>query len=70
MKLFILIAWEKMKVFLKMKNKYKMTNIMQLPEISRFDPQALAICLRPRQICKFERESATAIKYDYYRVCV
>ena len=53
-----------------LKNKYKMTNIMQLPEISRFDPQALAICLRPRQICKFERESATAMKYDYYRVCV
>jgi DNA-directed RNA polymerase subunit H (RpoH/RPB5) len=53
-----------------LKNKYKMTNIMQLPEISRFDPQALAICLRPKQICKFERESLTAMKYDYYRVCV
>jgi DNA-directed RNA polymerase subunit H (RpoH/RPB5) len=53
-----------------LKNKYKMTNIMQLPEISRFDPQALAICLRPRQICKFERESLTAMKYEYYRVCV
>jgi DNA-directed RNA polymerase subunit H (RpoH/RPB5) len=42
----------------------------QLPEISRFDPQALAICLRPNQICKIERNSPTAAKYWYYRVCV
>jgi DNA-directed RNA polymerase subunit H (RpoH/RPB5) len=50
--------------------KYRMNNIKQLPEISRFDPQALAVCLRPGQVCKFERESITAMKYDYYRVCV
>jgi len=53
-----------------LKKKYKITNIMQLPEISRFDPQALAICLRPGQVCKFERESLTAMKYDYFRVCI
>jgi DNA-directed RNA polymerase subunit H (RpoH/RPB5) len=53
-----------------LKKKYKLTNTMQLPEISRFDPQALAICLRPGQVCKFERDSLTAMKYDYYRVCV
>lgn len=54
-----------------MKQKYNVKDIMtQLPEISRFDPQALAICLRPGQVCKFQRESATAMFYDYYRVCV
>ena len=47
-----------------------MKTTMQLPEISRFDPQALAMCLRPGQICKFERDSATALKYEYYRICV
>uniref|UniRef100_A0A6C0B8Q8 RNA polymerase subunit H/Rpb5 C-terminal domain-containing protein n=1 Tax=viral metagenome TaxID=1070528 RepID=A0A6C0B8Q8_9ZZZZ len=53
-----------------LKKKYKMENVSQLPEISRFDPQALAICMRPGQVVKFERESLTALKYDYYRVCV
>jgi DNA-directed RNA polymerase subunit H (RpoH/RPB5) len=42
----------------------------QFPEIGRFDPQALAIALRPGQVCVFERDSATALKYNYYRVCV
>jgi len=53
-----------------LKKKFKMNSVAQFPEISRFDPQALAICLRPGQVCKFERESITALKYDYYRVCV
>lgn len=53
-----------------LKTKYKMKNVLQLPEISRFDPQALAICMRPGQVVKFERESITALKYDYYRVCI
>ena len=42
----------------------------QLPEISRFDPQALVNALRPGNICLFERSSITAMKTDYYRVCV
>jgi len=53
-----------------LKKKYKMESVSQLPEISRFDPQALAICMRPGQVVKFERESLTALKYDYYRVCI
>jgi DNA-directed RNA polymerase subunit H (RpoH/RPB5) len=53
-----------------LKKKYKMTSTTQLPEISRFDPQALAVCLRPGQVCKFQRESLTAMNYDYYRVCI
>lgn len=50
--------------------KYNLKDITQLPEISRFDPQALAIALRPGQVCSIERKSVTAMKYDYYRVCV
>jgi DNA-directed RNA polymerase subunit H (RpoH/RPB5) len=42
----------------------------QLPEIGRFDPVALAICLRPGEICKFDRSSPTALKSYYYRFCV
>lgn len=53
-----------------LKEKYSIKQLSQLPEISRFDPQALAMCLRPGQVCKFERESMTALKYNYYRVCV
>ena len=50
--------------------KYNITNLKQLPEISRFDPMALAICLRPGQVCKFNRESATAMYYKYFRICI
>lgn len=50
--------------------KYNITNMEQLPEISRFDPVARAICLRPGQICHIIRPSKTSITSDYYRVCV
>lgn len=53
-----------------LKKKYSLKSLFQLPEISRFDPQALAICMKPGQICKFERDSATALNYDYYRICI
>ena len=53
-----------------LKKKYNIMDTKQLPEISRFDPQALAKCMRPGQVCKFERESSTALFYDYYRICV
>lgn len=53
-----------------MKNKYNIKNLMQLPEISRFDPQALALSVRPGQVCEFMRDSATAMHYKYYRVCI
>lgn len=65
-KMTILNEDEKEKFMLKM----HIASLSQLPEISRFDPQALAICLRPNQICKIERTSATALKCLYYRVCV
>jgi DNA-directed RNA polymerase subunit H (RpoH/RPB5) len=53
-----------------LKKTHNIAHLMQLPEISRFDPQALAIGLRPGQVCMFNRESATAMFYKYYRVCV
>lgn len=52
------------------KQKFSIQTSKQLPEISRFDPQALAICLRPGDIVQFERKSETAMTYNYYRVCV
>jgi DNA-directed RNA polymerase subunit H (RpoH/RPB5) len=42
----------------------------QIPTISRFDPVAIAIGLRPGQICRIHRKSPTSIKTVYYRVCV
>ena len=53
-----------------LKQKYNIMDTKQLPEISRFDPQALAKCMRPGQVCKLERESSSALFYDYYRICV
>lgn len=53
-----------------LKEKFNVSSVKQLPEISRFDPQALAICLRPGQICRFDRFSATALNYKYYRICI
>jgi DNA-directed RNA polymerase subunit H (RpoH/RPB5) len=53
-----------------LKKKYNIKDNSQFPEISRFDPQALAMCVRPGEVCKFDRNSATAMQYDYYRICV
>ena len=49
---------------------YNLKSLNQLPEISRFDPQALAVCLRPGQVCKLIRSSPTSMTSTYYRVCV
>jgi len=53
-----------------LKAQYNLKTLMDLPEISRFDPQALALCLRPNQVIKIERKSDTALEYNYYRICV
>lgn len=50
--------------------KYNINNKVQFPDISRFDPVARAICLRPGQVCHIIRSSKTAITTDYYRICV
>jgi DNA-directed RNA polymerase subunit H (RpoH/RPB5) len=41
-----------------------------LPTISRFDPVAIAIGLRPNDICKITRPSKTSINSIYFRICV
>lgn len=53
-----------------LKEKYSIDNMKKMPEISRFDPQAQAICLRPGQVCRFIRNSPTSMETPYYRVCV
>ena len=50
--------------------KYNITDKIQFPDISRFDPVARAIGLRPGQVCHIVRPSKTAIQSDYYRICV
>jgi DNA-directed RNA polymerase subunit H len=50
--------------------KYNITDKTQFPDISRFDPVARVIGLRPNQVCHIIRASKTAIEANYYRVCV
>jgi DNA-directed RNA polymerase subunit H (RpoH/RPB5) len=49
---------------------YNILELSQFPDISRFDPVARAICLRPGQVCRIIRPSKTAITTNYYRVCI
>lgn len=53
-----------------LKIQYNMKSLNDLPEISRFDPQALAMCLRPGEVIKIGRKSDTALEYNYYRLCI
>jgi DNA-directed RNA polymerase subunit H len=41
-----------------------------LPSISRYDPVASVLCMRPGQVCEIERKSKTSVKSLYYRFCV
>lgn len=50
--------------------KYSVSDKSQFPEISRFDPVARVIGLRPGDMCHIIRPSKTAIETNYYRVCV
>jgi DNA-directed RNA polymerase subunit H (RpoH/RPB5) len=50
--------------------KYNITNKSLFPDISRFDPVAKVICIRPGQVCHIIRPSKTSITADYYRICV
>lgn len=49
---------------------FYLTSIKQFPEISRFDPVAQCIGMRPNDVCRILRPSKTAIQTYYYRVCV
>jgi DNA-directed RNA polymerase subunit H (RpoH/RPB5) len=50
--------------------KYNIKDKNEFPEISRFDPVAQVIGLRPGKVCEIIRISKTAIKAFYYRVCI
>ncbi len=50
--------------------KYNISDRSLFPDISRFDPVARAIGLRPGNVCHIIRPSKTAIETNYYRICV
>tara|TARA_B110000503_G_C6950096_1_gene330644 strand:- start:107 stop:742 length:636 start_codon:yes stop_codon:yes gene_type:complete len=52
-----------------MKQLYNIKEDSEIPTISRYDPVALAIGMRPGEVCKIERPSKTAIMTNYYRIC-
>ena len=51
-------------------SRYNMKSDSQFPEISRFDPVAIVLGIRPGELCKITRSSITAIEADYYRLCI
>lgn len=52
------------------KKKYNIKSLNDLPEISRFDPIAQIIGIRPGQVCEITRSSKTSITAPFYRYCV
>jgi DNA-directed RNA polymerase subunit H (RpoH/RPB5) len=48
---------------------YNIKSDSQFPEISRFDPVAVVLGIRPGHLCKITRSSMTAIESEYYRLC-
>lgn len=51
------------------RQKYYIGSDKELPDISRFSPVAMAIGMRPGQICEIIRPSRTAINSVFYRIC-
>jgi len=49
--------------------RYNIMNKTLFPNISRFDPVARVIGLRPGQVCEIIRPSKTSIESKYYRIC-
>ena len=52
------------------KRIYNITDNSQIPDISRFSPVSQVIGIRPGDLCRIQRPSKTAIKADFYRVCL
>lgn len=55
---------------IQIKKKYNIINDEQFPIITRFDPAAQAIGIRPGEVCEIIRPSKTAISAPYYRMCM
>jgi DNA-directed RNA polymerase subunit H len=54
---------------IQIKKRYNIINDEQFPQISRFDPVAQSIGIRPGEVCEIIRPSKTAISAPYYRIC-
>jgi DNA-directed RNA polymerase subunit H len=52
------------------KKRFNIIDNSMFPDISRFDPVAQAIGIRPGEVCEIKRSSKTAIKSTYYRICI
>ena len=52
------------------KKKFNIMDNTQFPEISRFDAVAMAIGIRPGEVCEIIRPSKTSVTTKYYRICV
>jgi len=52
------------------RTKYNIIRDDMIPEISRNDPVALALMMRPGEVCSIERSSKMAITGYFYRICV
>jgi len=50
--------------------RYNIKSGDQMPQISRFDPPAQAIGLKPGEICHIIRPSKISVTLDSYRICV
>jgi len=55
---------------IQIKSRYNIMSDGQFPDISRFDPAAQAIGIRPGEVCEIIRPSKTAISAPYYRICI
>jgi DNA-directed RNA polymerase subunit H (RpoH/RPB5) len=52
------------------KRKYNILDDSQIPDLSRFSPVSQVIGIRPGDLCRIFRPSKTAIKAEFYRVCL
>ncbi len=64
---FVVLKSTEVEEVMKQKN---ISSLSEFPDISRFDPVAQVIGLRPGMVCKIIRPSKTAVESLYYRVCV
>lgn len=53
----------------KIKSIYNIIDDSKFPTISRFDPVAQVLGIRPGQVCEINRSSKTAITSKFYRIC-
>lgn len=55
---------------IQVKKRYNIIDDKQFPEISRFDPVAQVIGIRPGEVCEIIRPSKIALTEPYYRICI